>query len=175
MLRFGRRKFLSTFLILAALVIHSAAAAAVSFQIIQHDSSVDTVRQSSYVMENVFFDSFFDSGHITTNFPTAISKSEAGDKAVYFRSLDEAKNTYCNYLVVLMIDYDTTSSASPEAVLLSNIKGVSWILYNARTGAEIERGSKKVEKVSDNKNNERGVKELTRSIASDIVGAVPKS
>ena len=87
MTRFCRHKFLATAILLAVFSIHSISAAAISFQIIQHDPAQDKIRSASYVMETVFFDNFFDEGHIATNIPTTTSSGEDEDEDIFFTSL----------------------------------------------------------------------------------------
>ena len=100
-----RHKFLAAALFSAVFSIYSASAAAISFQIIQHDPAQDKIRSASFVMETVLFDSFFDSGHIATNIPTAVSAGEAEDEDIFFNSLADAKEGKCAYLVMITLDY----------------------------------------------------------------------
>ncbi|MBQ2314913.1 MAG: hypothetical protein II187_08405 [Treponema sp.] len=145
--------------------LHSAAAAAISFQIIQHDPAQDEIRSSSYVIEGVFFDYFFDKGFIVTNSPTAVSSSTAEDKVVYYGALEDARNGGCDYFVALVTEYDAKLSKNPQAVLLSNISDFSWEIFDVHSGNKIASGSKSPGSVDTRKDNSDGVSNFARLIA----------
>ncbi|MBQ9538499.1 MAG: hypothetical protein IJU95_04455 [Treponema sp.] len=174
MTKFFTHKFFMAALVLAALVVNSAAATAISFQVVQHDPTQDKIRSSSYVMETALFDNFFDSGHVTTNIPTTTSASQEEDEDIFFRSLSDSREGLCKYLIIILIDYDSAASKNPDAVLLSNIKSVGWILYDTESEAMLEKGERVVGKVPDKSNNIRGVKAFAKQISADINSAVGK-
>lgn len=141
----------------------------VSFQIIQHDSSQTEVRTSSYIIENALFDFFFDKGYVVTNSPTVSTFDEDDDLAVYNRSMIDAKIGRCKWFVVVFADYDVSASPNPKGAFLSNIKSVSWTLYDASTGRKLDSGEKIVGPVPDKKNNEKGISAFTFELAADLL------
>ncbi len=161
-------------LIVTLCAMYSASSTAVSFQVVQHDAGQEKIRSSSYVMETVFFDYFFDSGHIATNIPTAISNSEEEDEDLFFTALSDTKTGFCKYLIMIVIDYNSNASSNPDAVLLSNIQKVDWIIYDAMTEDLLEKGERIVGSVPDKMNNIGGVKDLAKKLAADINTAVGK-
>ncbi|MCR5762773.1 MAG: hypothetical protein K6G00_05245 [Treponema sp.] len=163
-----RPKFIMALLIMMGFVVNAATAAAISFQIIQHDSSQDKIRSASVVVENTFFDYFFDQGNIVTNFPTAVSFSTSEDQSIYYKSLDDSKEGLCHYFIALIMEYDTSDSYNPEAVVLQNIKEIKWSLFDAKTGNKLSDGNKKVGKIKDSSNNRNGVAVLSRAVATEI-------
>ena len=144
---------------------HSAAASAISFQIIQHDPAQEEVRSSSYVMEGVFFDYFFEKGFIVTNSPTAVSSGSAEDKVICYGALDDARLGGCDYFVAFVMDYDTALSKNPQAVLLSNITGCSWEIFDVRSGNKIDSRSRSPGTVDAKKDNKDGVSGFSKVIA----------
>ena len=174
MVRLCRRKFLLAALLALCAAVHSASAAAISFQLVQHDSSQEKVRSASYVMEGVLFDYFFDSGYIATNIPTAASSSEEEDEELFYAALADTRGGLCKYLIMIYVDYSGSASGNPDAVLLSNIRKVSWLVYDAGSERLLERGDRAVGDVPAKSNNVAGVKDLARKIAKDISAAVRK-
>ncbi len=167
-------KFLTLALFLTFMTFYAAFASAISFQLVQHDSGQEKIRSSSYVIEGVLFDYFFDAGHIATNIPTVISSSEADDEDLFFAALSDTKNGFCNYLIMIHVEYDSTASSNPEAVLLSNIRKVNWLVYDATSESLLEQGERSVGVVPDKANNIGGVKDLAKKLAMDINAVVRK-
>ena len=174
MTRFCCRKFICASVFLAAFSLFSASAAAVSFQLVQHDAAQDKIRAASSVMEGVFFDYFFDSGHVATNIPTAVSSGEGDDENIFFGALSDSRSGLCNYLIMIFVDYDGNGSTNSDAVLLSNIKSVSWIIYDTANESVMGKGERAVGNVPAKSNNAAGVKSFTKKLAADINSAVKK-
>ncbi len=174
MTRFCWRKFICASVFLAAFALFSASAAAISFQIVQHDPAQDKIRAASSVMEGVFFDYFFDSGHVATNIPTAVSSGEGDDDDIFCGSISDSRSGLCNYLIMIFVDYDGNGSTNPDAVLLSNIKSVSWIIYDTANESIMGKGERAVGNVPAKSNNATGVKSFTKKLAADINSAVKK-
>ena len=168
----GRKKLLAA---LGCLVLGTAAACAqvISFQIIQRDTVQTEIRSVSYMLENGLFDYFFNKGYIATNSPTAVSGSEAEARSVAYAALSEASEGLCDYFVSVSIDC-AGSSTNPAALLLSNIRGVSWNVFDVKTGTELSSGSKAPTLTARN-NNEKGVKSFSAQVAAEIESALPKS
>ncbi len=174
MVQLCRYKFIGAALLLGLLTMFSASASAISFQVVQHDSCQDKIRLSSYVMETVFFDYFFDSGYIATNIPTVHSYSEAEDEDIFYRALEDTKTGFCKYLIMIVIEYDDSNSKNSDAILLSNIKKVDWLVYDALSESLLDKGERVVGTVSDKSDNVGGVKDLAKKLATDINSAVSK-
>lgn len=163
-----RVKFLLAAAVFALLFSASASATVVAFQLIQHDPCQSEVRASSYLIENSLFDFFFDRGIIVTNSPTAVSTDESVDEQLYYSALSEASSGFCNYFISLTIDYDTENSRNPEALIISNIEKISWNIFDLKTGKSVASGSRKTNKVSPERDNEKGISEFTSKVAQDI-------
>ncbi len=174
MVRRCRHKFLGVLLLLGLIAVAAASAAAVSFQVVQHDAGLEKIHPASFVMESVFFDYFFDSGHIATNMPTVQSRSKDEDEDIFFRALEDTKTGLCKYLIMVIIEYDMGDSKNSEAVLLSNIKKVNWLIYDAASESLLDQGERVVGNVPDKSNTAGGVKDLARKLAKDINSAVMK-
>lgn len=174
MTKFCWRKYICASIFLTVFGILSASASAVSFQIIQHDLAQDKIRAASSVMEGVFFDYFFDSGHIATNIPTAVSFGEKDDDDLFCGALADSRSGLCNYLILVFVEYDGNGSSNPDAVLLSNIQSVRWIVYDVSSESIIGKGDRVVGTVPDKNNNVSGVKSFTKKLAVDISSALKK-
>lgn len=161
-------KFVVSLLFLLWFAVNAATAAAISFQVIQHDPSQDKIRSASVVVENSFFDYMFDHGNVVTNFPTAVSFSEAEDQSIFYKSLDESGEGFCHYFIAVILEYDVSTSYNPEAVILRNIKEVKWEIFDARTGSKLYSAKRSVENVKASSDNKNGVAILSRAVAAEI-------
>ena len=164
------KKLINLISFMAVLIFSAASASAsvISFQIIQHDKSQNEVRDSSYIIENTLFDYFFNKGFVTTNCPTATTDDSSDDMGIFSRSFFSAKIGYCNYFIVLTVDYDVRISKNTKGNFLSNIDSISWQVYDTSTSKVIAEGSKEVGEVSAQRNNDKGIIGFATEIAADI-------
>ena len=174
MAKIGKMRLFFSLIMLLFLSVEGAKAASVSFQVIQHDPSQKKLRAASSEVETDLLNNFFDQGHVVTNFPTAISSDEAEDKAIYYGSLDEAKEGRCGYFAVIIIEYDVSASYNPEALILRNIKHVSWELFDARSGESLGSGKQVAGKLAASRDNKYGIVILSKNVAGDIAALLPK-
>ncbi len=151
----------------------SAVASSISFQIIQHDNTQDEIRSSSYVIENALFDYFFEKGFIVSNSPAANSPDESFDREIYYKAMDEAGEGFCSFFIVITADYDLEHATNPNAILLSNIKCVSWELFDVKDGHKINSGNRQTENdIPVSRNNEKGIKSFIYAVAGDIYNSL---
>lgn len=143
----------------------SAYASAISFQIVQHDSSQDKIRNSTYEIEEALMDYFFDAGFIVTNSPTVMSTSPDDDVAAYKKSMNDALDGDCDVFVNVIAEYDIDKSSAPELDLLSNIKEIRWEIYNVITGEMISSGKKSIGVVDPADDTEKGIADFASQIA----------
>ncbi len=144
-------------------------AQSVSFQIIQHDSATTDVRETTYVMENAIFDSLFSSGFIATNSVTAAVNNDEKDKQIKYKALGEASDGGCNYFIAIFVDYKDNLTSNTAYALLSNIRKISWEVYDVKSEAVISSGEKEIVKVTSSSDNERGVASYTRIFSAEII------
>lgn len=164
----GKKLFMLIALAFAALV--SVNASVISLQIIQHDSTQDEVRGTSYAIENAMFDFLFDKGFIVTNSPTAASFDEREDSVICNRGLADAKIGMCDVFIVLTADYKDSASQNPQGIFLSIINQVHWEMFDVSTGRSLAKGkSEVVGEVPFKKDNEHGVSQFVRDMAEDIL------
>ncbi len=164
----GKIKNLLAAAIFVLVSVANVSATAVAFQLIQHDPVQDKVRSSSYIIENGLFDYFFDKGFIVTNSPTSVSSDSVQDEEIYYTALSDASAGYCDYFIVISIDYNTENSRNPDAMILSNIEKVNWSVFDLETGKKIGSGSRKIGRIDPVKDNEKGISAFTAQVANDI-------
>lgn len=164
----GKIKNLLAAGILTLLSAANLSATAVSFQLIQHDPGQDKVRSSSYIIESSLFDYFFDKGFVVTNSPTSVSSTSVKDEEIYYAALSDASAGYCDYFIVISIDYNTENSRNPDAMILSNIEKVNWSVFNLKSGKKVGSGSRKIGRIDPVKDNENGISAFTAQLAEDI-------
>lgn len=158
-------------LMLAALFIGAAAnasASAISFQVIQHDASMDTVRTSSYKIEESLMDYFFDTGYIVTSSPTVVSKNEDEDNTAYHKAVNEALEGSFDVLISIIAEYDVKDSTKSEADILSNIKQISWKVIDVVNGKVLASGVNVIGVVLPENDNENGICTFVKTIAQKI-------
>ena len=77
----------------------------ISFQIVQHDDSLDSVSEDSMTIEDSVLNNFFEYGFIVTNSDAAISESAAQDERLYKIGQGEAFNGFSDYFVQIKLYY----------------------------------------------------------------------
>jgi hypothetical protein len=77
----------------------------ISFQIVQHDDSLDSVSEDSMVIEDSVLNNFFEYGFIVTNSDAAISESQAQDEKLYKIGQGDAFNGFSDYFVQIKLYY----------------------------------------------------------------------
>lgn len=161
-------------LALFLLALNAAAnAEAIAFQLIQHDGAGDTVRTSSYVIEDTLFDYYFSLGYIVTNSP-AVAEPDS-EKDSYFEriALEEAREGGCSYFVLIITDYDLEATASPESLSVDNLKEAQWKLIDVKADTVIKTGVTKPSGKTT-KSVQAGVSDFTCSVADEILDALHK-
>lgn len=100
--------------------------------------------------------------------PAAISPDSKSDAKFENEALLGAEEGFCNYLIVVYADYDTSESRNPAADLLSNIASVSWKVINVRDGETISSGRRKPPVQQSSKDVVTFIRELAVTIAAAI-------
>ncbi len=156
--------------------IHGVFAGSIAIQIIQNNpAQPEKVCAASYLFEQSIIDFFFENGHIVTNSPVYISSSDKKDADELHRSLQENSDGGMDILCRVQVDFNEAEDlTNPEALLLSNIKKVSWTNYSVASGKEISSGSGKPPKVDQNNNNESGISEFASLVASQLNAGLKK-
>lgn len=145
-----------------------AHASVVSIQVLQHDTLDKNLHSTSYLIEDTLMDYFFDAGCIASSMPAAISPDSKSDAKFENEALLGAEEGFCNYLIVVYADYDTSESRNPAADLLSNIASVSWKVINVRDGETISSGRRKPPVQQSSKDVVTFIRELAVTIAAAI-------
>ncbi|MBO4404866.1 MAG: hypothetical protein J5780_06000 [Treponema sp.] len=165
---FGK-KFALT-LILASFCL-ALGAESVAFCLIQHDSSSENIRFSSYVIEDSLFDYFFSRGFIVTNSPAEALKDSDDESKSEREALGEAREGGCEYFVLLSTQYDTSESTSPESLSTDNIKTAEWKLYDVKADTVIRTG-KRIPSRKKSSTMQAGVSDFAFELADDIYKAI---
>ncbi len=164
------RKCLAFIFVFAAFSL-KAEAASIAIQLVQHDGISENVRNSSYIIENAFFDYFFSLGFIVTNSQAVAFVETSKDKTAERDALSEARSGGCDYFVMIVTDYDLTDSLSPEAASIDNIKCAEWKLVDVKKDCVIKTGRKNSpEKAAENV--QTGLNDFVFSIADDILKVI---
>src|SRR5574344_1417618 len=155
-------------ILLMVFAVTIANASAISFQIVQTDSSQDKIRASSYEIEDTMMNYFFNAGHIVTNSVTVIANDSDKKNDAYKKAFNETVDGQCDFLITMNIEYDIDSSTGPDLSLLSNIKEIFWEITEVNTGKKIKAGKERIGKVSAIDDSEQGIESVANKIASII-------
>lgn len=126
-------------------------AKSVTVQVLQ-SGAIDNVCEETFVIEDAVMNTMFDMGHIVTNLDAALSARTASAPAGKIGSaLSKAMNNALaggsRYFVQLTVRYKALvgsgSPKSPEAVLMDNIEGIDWAVYDAMGREMLCTGSEK--------------------------------
>ncbi len=138
----------------------------ISFQIVQHDESLDSVSEDSMTIEDSVLNNFFEYGFIVTNSDAAISESSAQDERLYKIGQGDAFNGYSDYFIQIKLYYERTDQTLAES---SDLYEIDFSITSVKTGKMIAAKSMKDIKIDRSKKNN-----LVK-ISSDLVNEISKA
>lgn len=157
------------FALVFAFSVFSACAKSFSLQVVQKNAPGDQVFDSSFVVEQIILDHFFDRGMIVSNNALLVSKNDAAqDKIDLRRSMFEAKIGCMDLFVQLDLNYSALETANPEVILLSNIKSADLQIVSLQENKTICKGKFTPPALTDLNNNRSGVENFAADIANKI-------
>ena len=138
----------------------------ISFQIVQHDDSLDQVSEDSMIIEDSVLNNFFDYGFIVTNSDAAISDSKTQDEKLYKIGQGDAFNGYSDYFVQIRLYYERTEETLSTS---SDLYKIDFSITSIKTGKKIADKSMKNIKIDHTKKNN------LVEISSDLVNEISKA
>ena len=90
----------------------------ISFQIVQHNKSVEDVSEEAYLVEDALISSFFDSGYIVTNSLASLSKNSRTDKKLWKIGAEEAVEGGSDYFVQIILYFTQNEGPAPKQDLM---------------------------------------------------------
>ena len=138
----------------------------ISFQIVQHDESKDSVSEDSMTIEDSVLNNFFEYGFIVTNSDAAISESSAQDERLYKIGQGDAFNGYSDYFIQIKLYYERTDQTLAAS---SDLYEIDFSITSVKTGKMIAAKSMKDIKIDRSKKNN-----LVK-ISSDLVNEISKA
>lgn len=138
----------------------------ISFQIVQHDESLDSVSEDSMTIEDSVLNNFFEYGFIVTNSDAAISESSAQDERLYKIGQGDAFNGYSDYFIQIKLYYERTDQTLAAS---SDLYEIDFSITSVKTGKMIAAKSMKDIKIDRSKKNN-----LVK-ISSDLVNEISKA
>ena len=138
----------------------------ISFQIVQHDESLDSVSEDSMVIEDSVLNNFFEYGFIVTNSDAAISESKAQDEKLYKIGQGDAFNGFSDYFVQIRLYYERTEQT---LVNTSDLYKIDFSITSVKSGKKIADRSMKNIKIDRTKKNN-----LVK-ISADLVNEISKA
>ena len=138
----------------------------ISFQIVQHDESLDCVSEDSMIIEDSVLNNFFEYGYIVTNSDAAISESKAQDEKLYKIGQGDAFNGFSDYFIQIRLYYERTEETLSAA---SDLYEIDFSITSVKTGKKIADKSMKNIKLDRTKKNN-----LVK-ISSDLVNEISKA
>jgi hypothetical protein len=138
----------------------------ISFQIVQHDESLDCVSEDSLVIEDSVLNNFFEYGYIVTNSDAAISESAAQDEKLYKIGQGEAFTGFSDYFVQIKLYYERNDQTLTNS---SDLYKIDFSITSVKTGKKIADRSIGNIKIDHTKKNN-----LTK-VSSDLVNEISKA
>ena len=138
----------------------------ISFQIVQHDDSADSVTEDSMIIEDSVLNNFFEYGYIVTNSDAAISDSAGQDEKLYKIGQGDAFNGYSDYFVQIKLYYERTAQTLSTS---ADLYQINFSITSVKTGAKI------VDKTLKDLKFDRTKKNNLVKISSDLVSEISKA
>ena len=139
----------------------------ISFQIVQHDESLDCVSEDSMIIEDSVLNNFFEYGYIVTNSDAAISESKAQDEKLYKIGQGDAFNGFSDYFIQIRLYYERTEETLSAA---SDLYEIDFFFFFFKTGKK-----KIADKSMKNIKLDRTKKNNLVKISSDLVNEISKA
>lgn len=89
----------------------------------QHDDGVETLRETTYLIESEIVNILYDAGYIVSSVPTSINEE---NESALKTAIESAKNGYMTYAVYIIIYYKTTDSPDIADIVFEDIKSVDF-------------------------------------------------
>ncbi len=149
------KRFLAA-LVFSAVCISGSFGRSLSFQVVQHNDSLNEVCSSALVIEDEILNFFYDAGYIVTNVPAVISKSEDQDVVFYQKGFNDASDSSFDDFVLIKL-YFTGTEEENRQISLGNMQKIGWKVVSTKNGKILEEGCTGVEKevLADNEKNVR--------------------
>ncbi|MBP5519190.1 MAG: hypothetical protein J6X84_01240 [Treponema sp.] len=138
----------------------------ISFQIVQHDASLDNLSEDSMVIEDSVLNKFFEYGYIVTNSDAAISDSESQDERLYKIGSGDAFNGYSDYFVQIKLYYEKSSQTTSSS---SNLYKIDYSITNIKTGSKI------VHEILENLEFDKIKKNNLSKVSNELVSHISKA
>ncbi len=138
----------------------------ISFQIVQHDASLDCVSEDSMTIEDSVLNNFFEYGFIVTNSDAAISESAAQDENLYKIGQGDAFNGFSDYFIQIKLYYERTDETVNSS---SDLYKIDFSITSVKTGKKIAAKTMKDIKIDRTKKNNLA------KISSDLVSEISKA
>ena len=136
----------------------------VSILVVQNNGT-DKISEASKVFENQVLNYMFDNGHIVSNEPISLFENYDTDS---IRGFDAAVDGFVDFYVEIIIDYDMDDSSNPEAVILSNIRSVNYIIKKVNDGTVFFESEKLIPNLNGISNQNVGFNNFATKIAENI-------
>ncbi len=106
----------------------------ISFQIVQHDDSAKEVTESSYSVEDVLMNIFFERGYIVTNSDATVSTSSEQDETFFNTGIGEAFNGFSDYFVQVKLFYEVDEKKLNKK---ADLYKIDYTVASAKSGKKI--------------------------------------
>lgn len=136
----------------------------VSILVVQNNGT-DKISEASKVFENQVLNYMFDNGHIVSNEPISLFENYETDS---IKGFDAAVDGFVDFYVEIIIDYNMDDSSNPEAVILSNIRSVKYIIKKVNDGTVFFESEKLIPNLNGITNQNVGFNNFATKIAENI-------
>ncbi len=104
-----------------------AFAPSIAVQMAQHDIDRDTLRESTFILEDGILDTLFESGFIVSSLPISINKDTHSTQR---EIINQARLGYINYVVCIDVYYSSYGISAEEALTVTDIESIDWRIVN---------------------------------------------
>ncbi len=137
----------------------------ISFQIVQHDETIDSVSEDSMTIEDSVLNNFFEYGFIVTNSDAAISDSTDQDERLYKIGQGDAFNGFSDYFVQIRLYYERTEQTLSQN---ADLYKIDFSITSIKTGKKI------ADKTITDIKIDRAKKNNLARVSSDLVDEISK-
>ncbi len=114
-----------------------AASPSVVVQMAQHDEDRDSLRETTFILENGVLDVFFDAGYVVSSLPTSVNKDIA---EILKDTTKIARAGYMNYVVYINVYFRDYDGSKDETITLDDIESVDWKVVHTKDMSVLGEG-----------------------------------
>ena len=145
-------------------------ASSVSVFMCQNDSAVETLRETTFILESGILGILFDRGYIVSSEAGVQNPNDVNE--AFKQALKNGKEGFFEYLVHVTVNYTTTVPENPAGGIFDDIKSIEWRIVRLKNAGVVADKKNIVPVKYEAETDVRALKRFAGELGSDIETAI---